>query len=56
MARYSLEQFEKKYKNRRHISCGITFIDDTKITVMNSSYSQVISIIGSKEIKYIISK
>ena len=43
--KYTLEQFEKKYSGKRHISCGITFDDDTKETIMNQSCSVVVSYI-----------
>lgn len=55
MKKYTLEQFEKKYKDKRHISCGITFTDGERITLMNCSYCQIKSVI-KKEVKYIASK
>ena len=53
--KYTLEQFEKKYSGKRHISCGITFDDDTKETIMNQSCSVIVSYIKSKNklVKYI---
>ena len=58
MKKYTLQEFIKKYENRRHISCGITYIDGTHDTMMNMSCSQIISWINSKrkEVAFIVSK
>lgn len=58
MEKYTLEQFIKKYENKRHISCGINYVGGGHDTMMNASYSQIISYIKatSEEVDFIVSR
>lgn len=53
MKKYTLEQFVAKYSGKRHISCGINYIDGNHDTMMNASFSQIISYIGEKKVAFI---
>lgn len=58
MKKYTLEQFVKKYENKRHISCGINYVNGEHDTMMNVSCSQIISMIKSinKEVDFIVTR
>lgn len=53
--KYNLEDFEKKFNEKRHISCGINYADGDRDTMMNVSCSQILSYIRQtkKEVSYI---
>lgn len=55
LKKLSLEEFKKEYANRRHISCGIHFTDETMLSInnMNSAYVEYIINSSEKELKYI---
>lgn len=55
LKKLSLEKFKNKYQNRRHISCGINYIDGSKDTLINVNFPYVEYIIknSKKEVKYI---
>lgn len=58
MCKYTLEQFIEKYKNKRHISCGINYVGGGHDTMTNASCSQIISYIKAtgKEVDFIVSR
>lgn len=51
----NFEEFKNKYSSKKHISCGITYEDDSKETVMNANFPYVEYVIKSskKDVKYI---
>lgn len=58
MKKYTLEQFIKKYENKRHISCGINYVGGGHDTMADASCSQIISYIKqtNKEVEFIVSR
>jgi DNA modification methylase len=56
MKKYTLEQFIKKYANKRHISCGINYIDGNRDTIINASFSQIMSYISEKKVAFITTR
>jgi len=55
LKKLNFEEFKNKYSNKKHISCGITYEDDSKETVMNANFPYVEYVIKSskKDVKYI---
>ena len=55
LKKLSLKEFKNKYQNRRHISCGIHFTDETMLTInnMTSAYVEYIINRSEKELKCI---
>lgn len=58
MKKYTFEQFLKKYTEKRGISCGINYEDGDRDTMMNVSFSQIVSWINQKgkKVDFITSK
>ena len=55
LKKLNFKDFEKKYKGRTHISCGIHFTDGTMLSVQNMSYPYVEYVVkdANKELNYI---
>lgn len=55
LKKLNFEDFQKKYKGRTHISCGIHFTDGTMLSVQNMSFPYVEYAVksGNKELSYI---
>lgn len=53
--KYTLNDFQTKFNQNRHLSCGINYTDGSRDTMMNVSCSQIISYIRhtGKEVSYI---
>lgn len=51
LKKLSFEDFEKKYKGKTHISCGIHFVDGTMLSVQNMSFSYVEYAVKSEDKK-----
>lgn len=56
MRKYTLKQFCDKYAGKRHISCGINYVDGKHDTMLNASFSQIMSWVKDKEIAFIVSR